>query len=108
MVGYDRYDTSGQIRQLNTLYDVCSLYINHFLPVIKLVAKERDGSRVKRIFDNPQTPYQRILDSPNVSAKQKAKLRTIHATLDVVKLKEQVDAANAAIKPGKVPPPKLR
>ncbi|MCL5997204.1 MAG: hypothetical protein M1546_14290 [Chloroflexi bacterium] len=108
MVGYDRYETPKQVRQLNALYDLCSVYTNHFLPVNKLMAKRRDGSRLKRIFDDPKTPYQRVLDSPDVSPKVKAKLRATHAALDVVKLKQQIDAAIDAIPPSKVPPLKLR
>ncbi|MCL5998007.1 MAG: transposase family protein [Chloroflexi bacterium] len=108
MVGYDRYETPKQVRQLNTLYDLCSVYTNHFLPVSKLVAKRREGSHLQRIFDDPKTPYQRVLDSPDVSPQVKAKLRAIHAALDVVKLKQQIDAAIDAIKPSKVPPLQLR
>lgn len=108
MVGYDRYDTPGQVGQLNALYDLCSVYTNHYLPVTKLIAKKRDGSRVRRIFDEPETPYQRILDSTQVSDKQKAKLKAIHAKLDLVKLKAQIDKATDEIKPSKVPPMQLR
>jgi hypothetical protein len=38
-----------------------------------------------------------VLDSPQVSAAEKAKLRAIHATLDVVKLKQQLDALMDAL-----------
>lgn len=108
MVGYDRYDTSGQVSQLNALYDLCSVYTNHFLPVTKLIAKKREGSRVRRIFDDPKTPYQRILDSSEVSDEQKDKLKAIHATLDLVNHKALIDQATDEIKPSKVPPMKLR
>jgi len=108
LVGYDRYDTARQVSQLNTLYDWCSLYTNHFLPVSKLVSKQRVGSRVKRSFDAPKTPYQRLLDSPDVSPKVKAQLQTIHASLDIVQLKNQIDTQIDLIQPSKVPPLKLR
>ncbi|MCA1552781.1 MAG: hypothetical protein LC737_00220 [Chloroflexi bacterium] len=91
LVGYDRYDTSRQVEQLNELYRRYRLYTNHFLPVVKLVTKVREGSRVKRIFDPPQTPYQRLLDSPHLSEAAKAKLRAVHTKLDVVNLKQQLD-----------------
>jgi hypothetical protein len=38
--------------------------MNHFLPVQKLVTKVRDGSKVKKVYDNPKTLYQRVLDAP--------------------------------------------
>ncbi|HEX7594386.1 MAG TPA: hypothetical protein VF429_09465 [Anaerolineae bacterium] len=91
LVGYGRFDTQPQVNQLNELYGVYRLYINHFLPVTKLQQKVRVGSRVKKIYDAPKTPYQRVLDSTEVSQSVKAKLRAEHVTLDVVKLKKQID-----------------
>ncbi len=91
LVGYNRYDTTRQVNQLNALYAVYRLYVNHFLPVTKLEKKVRVGSRVKKVYDAPKTPFQRLLDSPQVSESVKAKLRAVHASLDVVKLKQQLD-----------------
>lgn len=91
LAGYGRFDTLRQVNQLNELYAVYRLYVNHFLPVSKLQQKVREGSRVKKIYDAPKTPYQRVLDSADVSASVKAQLRAEHATLDVVKLKRQID-----------------
>jgi hypothetical protein len=99
LVGYGRYDTPKQVAQLNALYRVYCLYFNHFLPVTKLVKTERHGSRVKKIYDKPKTPYQRILDAPEVSNAVRAKLRRAHAKLDVVTLKGQVDPLLAALRP---------
>ncbi len=101
LVGYGRYDTPKQVKQLNALYAVYRLYVNHFLPVQKLVAKVREGSKVKKIYDDPKTPYQRVLDSPQVSAKDKRKLRAIHAKLDIVELKRQIDEMMDALIPSK-------
>jgi hypothetical protein len=69
------------------------------LPVTKLIAKKREGSHVHRIFDDPKTPYQRILDSSQVSDMQKTELKAIHAKLDLVELKAQIDKAIDGIKP---------
>lgn len=91
-VGDLRYDTPKQLKLLNDLYDVLHFYINFFVPVMKLKEKVRTGSKVKRVYDEPQTPYARVLASPNVSAKDKAKLRRVYKTLNVVELKQQLDA----------------
>ncbi len=99
LVGDGRYDTPKQVAQLNALYRVYRLYFNHFLPLTKLVKTEHQGSHVKKIYDEPKTPYQRVLDSPLVSKPAKAKLRKEHAKLDVVKLKRQLDQLLAALKP---------
>lgn len=101
LVGYARYDTQHQVVQLNTLYAVYRLYVNHFLPVQKLVAKIRKGGKVKRVFDDPKTPYQRVLDSLEVSLNAKRKLRAIHAKLDVVELKRQMDELVRALTPSR-------
>ena len=102
LVGYDRYNSPKQVAQLNALYEVYRLYTNHFLPVTKLINKVRDGSRLKRMFDEPRTPYQRVLDAPEVSDEHKAKLRAMHAKLDVVELKQQIDHMIARIPASKV------
>ena len=101
LVGYGRYETEKQVTHLNALYAVYRLYVNHFLPVQKLVAKVRDGSKVKKVYDDPKTPYQRVLDSPEVSASAKRKLRATHAKLDVVELKRQIDEMMDALIPSK-------
>jgi hypothetical protein len=91
LVGYGRFETQRQVHQLNALYGVYRLYINHFLPVTTLQKKVREASRVKKIYNAPKTPYQRVLDSTEVSQSVKAKLRAEHTTLEVVKLKKQID-----------------
>jgi hypothetical protein len=92
LVGYGRYDRPSQVELLNRLYRCYGLYVNFFLPVMKLKEKVRVGSRTKRVYDQPQTPYARVLASPDVPAKVKARLRKLYATLDVVELKREIDA----------------
>ena len=77
LVGYGRYETQRHVQQLNALYEVYRLYVNHFLPVQQLVSKVRDGSKVKKVYDDPKTPHQRALDSDQVSKEAKRKLRAI-------------------------------
>ncbi|MBI3913071.1 MAG: hypothetical protein HY327_02575 [Chloroflexi bacterium] len=101
LVGYGRYETQRQVNQLNALYAVYRLYVNHFLPVQKLVAKVREGSKVKKIYDGPKTPYQRVLDSDQVSPEAKRKLRAIHAKLDVVELRRRLDELLEQLTPSK-------
>lgn len=99
LVGYGRYNTQPQVAQLNAIYKVYRLYFNHFLPLTKLLRTEHHGSRVKKIYDAPQTPYQRVLDSPRVKADAKTRLRREHVMLDVVQLKRQLDQLLAQLKP---------
>jgi hypothetical protein len=64
-------------------------YVNFFLLVMKL--EERVGSKVKKTYDDPQTPYARVLASPDVSKEHKAQLRETYAVLDLVQLRRQID-----------------
>lgn len=95
LVGYDRYDCPQQVKQLNRLYDRYRLYVNFFLPVTRLVDKQRDGRRVIKTYDAPRTPYQRVLDSADVPEAVKQQLRDQYANLDMVELKQEIDALNA-------------
>ena len=90
-VGYHRYDTPEQLKLLNSLYALLHLYTNFFLPVMKLQEKVRVGSKAKRIYDNPQTPYARVLASPLVSEEDKAELREAYSYLDLVQLRLRIN-----------------
>jgi len=98
-VGYGRYDTVEQIDILNELYEVLRLYINFFLPVMKLRKKVRIGSKIKKIYDKPATPYQRILRAKDVSKEVKDRLRKQYKTLNLVLLKRQIDEILKRLKP---------
>jgi hypothetical protein len=90
-VGYHRYDTPEQLDLLDRLYAVMHFYVNFFLPVLKLEQKTRVGSKVKKTYDDPQTPYARTLSSPDVSDEHKAQLRDTYALLNLVRLRQQID-----------------
>jgi len=66
-VGYSRFDSPAALDALNLLYDRLRLLSNYVYPSAKLISKTREGSRVIRKHDLPQTPYQRILARPDVS-----------------------------------------
>jgi hypothetical protein len=89
-VGYHRYHTPPQLDLLNRLYAVMHFYVNFFLPVTKLKEKSRVGSKVKKRHDKPQTPYARVLASPQVSEDHKALLRETYELLDLVYLRQQI------------------
>ncbi len=102
LVGYGRYDTQAQVDQLNRLYVQYRVFVNFFLPVMKLQEKVRGGSRVQKKYDAPQTPYVRLLASPEVSHAVKAKPRAAYTQLAVVTLKQAIDRLLDALKPSSV------
>lgn len=92
-VGYHRYDTPQQLRLLNQLYSHLRLYTNYFQPVMKLEEKIRVGSKVKKRYDQPKTPYQRVLESPQVekeNRENKEKLNQEYAKLNPAELRRRI------------------
>jgi len=99
LVGYVRYATLAQVRLLNQLYATYRLYVNFFLPIVKLQSKVREGNRTRKVYDVPQTPYQRLLDSETLTIAQKQALTKQYLKVDVVQLKQTIDRLLAALKP---------
>jgi len=54
LVGYDRYESREALAQLEQAYAIVRPYINGWQPVFKLIAKERDGTKVTKHYDHPQ------------------------------------------------------
>jgi hypothetical protein len=91
-VGYLRYDTLKELKILNSLYEnELRLYKNFFQPVMKLASKVRIGGHIKRKYDEPKTPYQRIIDSPLIEQKVKDELTAIYLALNPARLKREID-----------------
>ena len=91
VAGYARYDTDWEIKALNELYDVYRLYVNFFLPSAKLISKTRTGAKVRKIYDTPRTPCQRLLDSGSVAEEVKSTLRKQFDSLNPADLKKEID-----------------
>jgi hypothetical protein len=64
-VGYQRLDTIAQLRLLHQLYDQLWLYHNFFQPVLRLKHKiiQTDALHSKRVYDDAQTPLDRLCAS---------------------------------------------
>jgi hypothetical protein len=66
-IGYDRLDNPQVVPLLNDLYrKEWRLFHNFFLPSVKLIDKERIGSKTLKRYDLPKTPYQRVLESDHI------------------------------------------
>jgi hypothetical protein len=60
---------------MNDLYrNEWRLFHNFFLPSVKLIEKERIGSKHIKKHDKPKTPYQRILESKYIDKEIKLSL----------------------------------
>src|SRR5512136_2040373 len=82
-LGYQRLDNPNVVPLLNDLYGhEWRLLHTFFCPSMKLLSKERIGSKTLNHHDPPKTPYQRIAESPHISADTKQLLSKQLETLN--------------------------
>jgi hypothetical protein len=89
-VGYLRYDSEQELKLLNELYRKLQLYTNYFQPVMKLVEKQRVGSKVKKRYDRARTPYERVMESSEVSEAKKERLREDYERVNPAEIKREI------------------
>jgi len=64
LFGWERYDTPEAVAAMNEVYRTpWRQMMNLFMPSVKLVSKERVGARLRRKYDTPQTPLDRLSQS---------------------------------------------
>ncbi len=93
MLGYLRYDTFTELSIISDLY--CGdlrLYKNFLQPVMKLVSKERIGGSLKRKYDTLKIPYQKLMDSGQISGRTRKQLETAYLSLNPAQLKRSINA----------------
>lgn len=91
LFGYDRFSNLEQIQIMNSIYsEEHRLLRNFFYPQMKLKSKVRFGSKYRRKYDEPQTPYQRLMNCPLVSREIKDKLTNIRQSLNPFKLRKEM------------------
>jgi len=93
LVGYDRLASKRAYAQLRRVYDLARLHVNFFQPVAKLVTKQRHGARVARVFDCPQTPYQRLRATGVLPPDQRDELEGLYHQLNPLQLQRDLDTA---------------
>lgn len=91
-LGYDRLDNPKVVSLLNNLYaKEWRLFHNFFCPSVKLIAKERLGSKTIKHHDSPKTPYRRIMDSPHIQESVKCSLSNQLENLNPFMLRKIMD-----------------
>jgi len=90
-IGYDRLDNPLQLDMLNDLYrGDLNYFINYFLPSVKLISKERQGSKIKKKYDKPKTPIQRLFESKDINEEKKLELLRIFNKLNPFELQQNI------------------
>ena len=92
LVGYGRLADPVQAELLNELYvQEWNLFRNFFCPVMKHLRTEVEGSRKKRVYDKPATPFERLKASAGIAPEQIAQLEALKATLRPFELKRRIE-----------------
>lgn len=86
-LGYNRFEQVELVEELNQIYITeWRLLMNFFRPSSKLQEKVRLNGKIKKVYDIPKTPYQRLLESNKIDEKQKDKLKIQFDNLNPFKL----------------------
>jgi hypothetical protein len=98
LLGYVRYDTPAAQAAIHALYrGELRLLQNLFLPSVKLLRKERVGARVRRRYDAPRTPLDRVLACPELRPEVAAQLQRQRDRLDPFALARTIEERLARI-----------
>lgn len=91
IVGYFRYDTDYEVNLLNQIWEISDLIDNFFIPSHKIISKLRDykGRVIRKLYDTPKTPYQRLIQSKDIPQELKDYLTKIFNSLNIVELKKK-------------------
>lgn len=113
--GWKRIDTHAAVEAMNELYrNELRLFLNYFQPSVKLIERTRVGSRVRRKYDKPKTPFERLIELGVLTEAQIATMQAERDQLDPFTLSAAIESKVAAIlrMPGspapKRIPPRLR
>lgn len=94
-LGDARLDSVDQTNVLNQLYDEMWLYYNLFQPVMRMTEKtiisaKGGGHRVRRSYDKPQTPFQRLCATDVISDDQRRQLQRLRDDTNPRHLRRQI------------------
>ena len=97
LMGYVRYDSAAALTAMNAVYADLRLLQNLFLPSVKLQRKDRIGARLRRHYDAPQTPFDRVRACAQADPVKVAALTHQRDHLDPFALAARIDAQLAQV-----------
>lgn len=101
IVGYQRYDTPDDVAWLNEVYACLDPYANFFLPMRKVIAKERQGAKVRKRYDQAKTPFRRLVEAGVLLPDKREALEKLRQALNPLDLHQRLEALLAQ---GPLPP----
>jgi hypothetical protein len=92
LLGWDRYDSLEAQTAINDLYrHELRLMMNLYQPSVKLIRKTRVGARLRRQYDRPQTPLDRLRASGVGAPAHLRALQRLRTRLDPFALAAAID-----------------
>lgn len=92
LFGYERFDDPELVDLMNEIYqNYWGPLQNYFLPTFKLKEKVRIGAKIKKKYEIPKTPYQRLMESSALTNVQKQELQTTKLNLNPFILKQGLE-----------------
>jgi len=92
LFGYSRFDDPELVIKMNEIYQAYwNPLWNYFTPCMKLKSKVRIGGRIKKLYDDPKTPAQRLIEAPGMSQDQVLYLKEQLRGRNPFWLKQQLD-----------------
>lgn len=99
-LGPARLDTPEQCAAVNALYDQMWVYYNLFQPVLHLIEKTHDGTRIRRKWDDAQTPFARLLATNTLAPAERERLEQLYAETNPRALRRTIqDGLHALLYP---------
>ena len=92
LVGEERFEDESLVRKLNVVYRINNILFNHFHACSKLISRKRCGRELRKEYEEPKTPYQRLMESLP-EGRRKETLRREHESLDPIELRERLEEA---------------
>lgn len=92
-----RLDTPAQIAAGNALYERMWVSYNLFQPVMHLSEKTVEGDKVRRTWDQAQTPSQRLVATGVLSHQQQERLNTLYEQTNPLLLREEISTSLAVL-----------
>jgi len=90
--GYARYDSEQALISMNNLYSNELRYFqNLFQPAVKLIQKVQGGSKLKRKYDKPLTPFQRLYKCKYYDTNKFVALNDMFNKLNPFELSQTID-----------------
>lgn len=109
LVGYGRLEGAEASELLNGLYArEWGWFRNFFCPVMKHLRTEVEGSRKRRLYDRPATPFERLKASGQADPAVLERLEARYAQLDPFALREKIETQLRLVLRHQVRPNQLR